>query len=87
MCRAIETLKLRYAALCANLVIWEKAAREYQRTVRRCVTEQSRQLQHSATQKVEYAKRQFALTHDRWKELIDHNPLDLRRALLLNSPG
>ncbi|MDP3920582.1 MAG: fatty acid desaturase [Candidatus Omnitrophota bacterium] len=85
--RALETLKLRYISLCANLAVWEKAARDSQRIFQQQVSKQSRELQCSASKKVEEAKRQFAVTHERWRELICHNPLDLRRALLLNSLG
>lgn len=80
--KAFEALKGRYDKLKQSLADWETVSNEYRMVLQEQMDRRSREIKAEALRKVSQARRRFKLMHERWLDLINHKPLDLKRILL-----
>jgi len=82
---AFEAVRSRYENLRNNLVNWEHAAQEYQKSIQEQWNRHSRELHEATLQKSKQARQQFEMAYRQWTSLINQNPLDLHKILQLST--
>lgn len=82
MARPMELLALQHARVRSTLSEWEEAVRHSRSLLKDQMAVHSQELREAAALKIEEARAGFKEAYERWLNLVEHHPHQLREVLL-----